>query len=208
MGYSFFGVYCIWEFPNSSTQALELFRLLIKRHKNNSLNDYKYTTKFACLILLQIINITFLITVISNEPKTYATLVKSGGNSGTNSFSSTALTTSPNNQTTKPSVSPVSTAWPLLKGSDDNEVCVQPPATRTEHREAPALGPPLGQPPLGQRSASNRGARANNAGGRNATRQDSLRGNRTGFNEDSGGMYFIIMLLSCFLFVSRSVFRR
>lgn len=58
---------------------------------------------------------------------------------------------------------------------------------RPDNREQSSLsGPPLGQPPLGQRNnMSNRGARMN-AGGRNTNRQDSLRLNRSGFNEDNG----------------------
>lgn len=50
----------------------------------------------------------FFFSVVSNEPKTYATLVKSGGNSGSVSFASAAMATSPN-QISKPSNSPVST---------------------------------------------------------------------------------------------------
>lgn len=107
----------------------------------------------------------FFFIVVSNEPKTYANLLKQG-TTGISSFSTSTMATSPN-QMSKPAVSP-------------------PPVIRSENRDTSLTGPPLGQPPLNQRNMSNRGARSNNTGGRNVTRQDSRGLNRTGFNEDNG----------------------
>lgn len=104
--------------------------------------------------------------VISNEPKTYATLLKSGGGS-VNSFASAAMMTM-SNQNAKMSTSP-------------------PPSHRMDHRDQNVLGG-SGAPPLGQRNSLNRGPRplgGNNTGPRNMPRQDSRGTNRTSFNDDN-----------------------
>lgn len=140
--------------------------------------------------------VEIFVIVISNEPKTYATLLKSGGGS-VNSFASAAMTTM-SNQTVKLSTSPVSNVYNIRKWGLKS--VLQPPSHRMDQRDQNMLGG-SGAPPLGQRNSLNRGPRplgGNNTGPRNMPRQDSRGTNRTSFNDDNGKYKYI--LVSCHTF--------